>query len=180
MKSMNTSLTPTPQAETPAVSSAASAIADATAATTAAPAATPSDSSSKAALTPRSLLKQLQTQFPAFRDFLPLAIGIDKQLLAVMPELDRKTMRTALGIHTGSLRYLKVMEKAKQRHDLDGTAGAEVTDEHRAHATLIIKERHKKEAERKKAEREAAAAEEAARVRADKLNQLTAKFSRKG
>ena len=31
-----------------------------------------------------------------------------------------------------------------------------------------------------KAERDAAAAEEAARVRADKLNQLTAKFSRKG
>ena len=133
-----------------------------------------------AALTPRSLLKQLQTQFPAFRDFLPLSIGIDKQILAVMPELDRKTMRTALGIHTGSLRYLKVMEKAKVRHDLDGTAGAEVTDTHRAHATQVLQERFKKEADRKKAEREAAAAEEAARLRVDKLNQLTAKFSRKG
>jgi ProP effector len=156
---MNTSLTPQPAATEPA-----------TTATAAAP----------AALTPRTLLKQLQTQFPAFRDFLPLSIGIDKQILAVMPELDRKTMRTALGIHTGSLRYLKVMEKAKVRHDLDGTAGAEVTDTHRAHATQVLQDRFKKEAERKKAEREAAAAEEAARVRADKLNQLTAKFSRKG
>ncbi len=153
---MNTSTTPTPQADTPA----------------AAPA--------KAAYTPRSLLKHMQTHFPAFRDFLPLSIGIDKQLLAVMPELDRKTMRAALGIHTGSLRYLKVMEKAKQRHDLDGKAGAEVTDEHRAHATQVLKERHKKEAERKKAEREAAAAAEAARVHAEKLSQLAAKFSRKG
>jgi len=133
-----------------------------------------------AALTPRTLLKQLQTQFPAFRDFLPLSIGIDKQILAIMPELDRKTMRSALGIHTGSLRYLKVMEKAKVRHDLDGTPGAEVTDTHRAHAAQVLQERFKKEAERKKAERDAAAAEEAARVRADKLNQLTAKFSRKG
>ena len=159
MKSMNTSLTPQAPATEPAASAA-----------TAAP----------AAITPRSLLKQLQTQFPAFRDFLPLSIGIDKQILAVMPELDRKTMRTALGIHTGSLRYLKVMEKAKVRHDLDGTAGAEVTDTHRAHATQVLQERFKKEAERKKAERDAAAAEEAARVRADKLNQLTAKFSRKG
>ena len=163
MKSMNTSLTP----QAPASEPAATAV---TAASTSAP----------AALTPRSLLKQLQTQFPAFRDFLPLSIGIDKQILAVMPELDRKTMRTALGIHTGSLRYLKVMEKAKVRHDLDGTAGAEVTDTHRAHATQVLQERFKKEAERKKAERDAAAAEEAARVRADKLNQLTAKFSRKG
>ena len=157
MKSMNTSLTPQPPAAEPA-----------TAASTPAP----------AAQSPRSLLKQLQTQFPAFRDFLPLSIGIDKQLLAVMPELDRKTMRTALGIHTGSLRYLKVMEKAKVRHDLDGTPGAEVTDTHRAHATQVLQERYKKEAERKKAEREAKAAEEAARVRAEKLNQLAAKFSR--
>jgi ProP effector len=156
---MNTSLTPQPAATEPATTAAAPA---------------------PAALTPRSLLKQLQTQFPAFRDFLPLSIGIDKQILAVMPELDRKTMRTALGIHTGSLRYLKVMEKAKVRHDLDGTAGAEVTDTHRAHATQVLQDRFKKEAERKKAERDAAAAEEAARVRADKLNQLTAKFSRKG
>ncbi|MFC0168797.1 ProQ/FINO family protein [Pseudoduganella danionis] len=160
MKSMNTSTTPTPPAELSAES----------------PATTPA----KAAYTPRSLLKQLQTQFPAFRDFLPLSIGIDKQVLAALPELDRKTMRAALGIHTGSLRYLKVMEKAKQRHDLDGKPGAAVTDEHRAHATQVLKERHKKEAERKKAERDAAAAAEAARVHAEKLSQLAAKFSRKG
>jgi len=159
MKSMNTSLTSQPPATEPATAVSAPA---------------------PAAQTPRSLLKQLQTQFPAFRDFLPLAIGIDKQLLAIMPDLDRKTMRTALGIHTGSLRYLKVMEKAKVRHDLDGTPGAEVTDTHRAHATQVLQERYKKEAERKKAEREAQAAEEAARVRNDKLNQLAAKFSKKG
>ena len=162
MMSMNTSLTPQPPVTEPAAT---------------APAAT--SAQAPAALTQRSLLKQLQTQFPAFRDFLPLSIGIDKQILAVMPELDRKTMRTALGIHTGSLRYLKVMEKAKVRHDLDGTAGAEVTDTHRAHATQVLQERFKKEADRKKAERDAAAEEEAARVRADKLSQLTAKFSRK-
>ncbi|XGA68918.1 ProQ/FINO family protein [Duganella sp. BuS-21] len=156
---MNTSLTPQPPVAEPA---------------------TPASLPATAAQSPRSLLKQLQTQFPAFRDFLPLSIGIDKQLLAVMPDLDRKTMRTALGIHTGSLRYLKVMEKAKVRHDLDGTPGAEVTDTHRAHATQVLQERFKKEAERKKAERDAQAADEAARLRADKLTQLAAKFSKKG
>ncbi|MEC5164145.1 ProP effector [Janthinobacterium sp. CG_23.3] len=151
MKSMNTSsLTPQPAA-------------------TAAP-----------AQTARALLKQFQDQFPPFRDCLPLSIGIDKQILARLPELDRKLMRTALGIHTGSLRYLRVMEKAKIRYDLDGTAGAEVTQVHRDHATQVLQQRFKKEAERKKAEREAAAEEEANRVRLDKLNQLTAKFSRKG
>jgi ProP effector len=138
-------------------------------------------------LSARTLLKQFQQQFPPFRDCLPLSIGIDKQILARLPELDRKTMRTALGIHTGSLRYLRVMEKATVRYDLDGAAGAEVTQTHRDHATQVLQQRFKKEAERKKAERDAAtaqreaeAAEEANRLRQEKLNQLTAKFSRKG
>jgi ProP effector len=133
-----------------------------------------------AAMSARALLKQLQHQFPAFRNCLPLSIGIDKQLLARMPELDRKTMRAALGIHTGSLRYLRAMEKATVRYDLDGTAGAEVTDTHRLHAKEVLQQRFKKEAERKKAEREAAQAEEANRLRQEKLLQLASKFSRNG
>ena len=124
------------------------------------------------------LLKQFQQQFPAFRDCLPLSIGIDKQLLAKLPGLDRKTMRAALGIHTGSLRYLRAMEKATVRFHLDGTAGAAVTDTHRTHAKETLQQRFKKEAERKKAEREAAQAEEANRLRQEKLLQLASKFSR--
>lgn len=128
---------------------------------------------------PRALLKQLQQQFPAFRDCLPLAIGIDKQVLARMPNLNRKIMRAALGIHTGSMRYLRTMEKATVRYDLDGTPGAEVTDTHRQHAKELLQERFKKEAERKKAERAAAAEEEANRKRQEKLQQLASKFSRR-
>ena len=159
---MNTSLTtPTAATEADAATPAAEAVAVAA-----------------VAMTPRSLLKQLQTQFPAFRDFLPLTIGIDKQILAVMPELDRKTMRTALGIHTGSLRYLKVMEKAKLRHDLDGTAGAEVPEAHRLHAKEQLQQRFKKEADRKKAERDAALEEENNRKRQEKLQALASKFSK--
>ena len=166
-----TSSTPDQQATTPDTPvDAAPAAAPAAAATTPAP----------AGLTARALLKQFQEQFPPFRDCLPLSIGIDKQILARLPDLDRKLMRTALGIHTGSLRYLRVMEKAKVRYDLDGKAGAEVTATHREHATQVLQQRFKKEADRKKAEREAAAAEEANRLRLEKLNLLTAKFSRKG
>ncbi len=170
-----TSSTPDQQATTPDTQAdAAAASAPVPEALTAAPAAAP------AGLTARALLKQFQEQFPPFRDCLPLSIGIDKQILARLPDLDRKLMRTALGIHTGSLRYLRVMEKAKVRYDLDGKAGAEVTATHREHATQVLQQRFKKEADRKKAEREAAAAEEANRLRLEKLNLLTAKFSRKG
>jgi len=149
----------------------------------ASPVETPSEAPATAAQgTPppsaRALLKQLQQQFPAFRDCLPLAIGIDKQLLARIPGLDRKTMRAALGIHTGSMRYLRAMEKATQRFDLDGVAGAEVTDTHRLHAKEQLQLRFKKEAERKKLEKAAEAEAEAARLRQEKLQQLASKFSR--
>jgi ProP effector len=157
MKSMNTPSAVDETVDTPAIAPAA-----------------------PAAMSARTLLKQLQHQFPAFRNCLPLAIGIDKQLLARMPDLDRKTMRAALGIHTGSLRYLRAMEKATVRYDLDGAPGTGVTDTHRLHAKEVLQQRFKKEAERKKAERDAAQAEEANRLRQEKLLQLASKFSRNG
>lgn len=129
-------------------------------------------------LSARALLKQLQQEYPAFRDCLPLSIGIDKQLQARMPGLDKKVMRAALGIHTGSMRYLRAMEKAKVRHDLDGTPGAEVPEAHRLHAKEQLQQRFKKEAERKKAEREAAQEEENNRKRQEKLQALASKFSK--
>lgn len=157
---------------------AASAAPAAESAAPAAPAAAPA-ATGPAADSPRALLKQLQQQFEAFRNCLPLEIGIDKQLLARMPDLNRKLMRAALGIHTGSMRYLRAMEKATVRYDLDGKPGAEVTDTHRQHAKELLQQRFKKEAERKKAERDAAAQLEADRKREEKLQQLASKFSRK-
>jgi ProP effector len=158
---------------------------DAPAATAAEPATAPGTAPAAPGPSARTLLKQFQHDFKAFRDCLPLAIGIDKQILARMPGIERKAMRAALGIHTGSLRYLRAMEKATVRYDLDGTAGAEVTETHRTHAKETLQLRFKKEAERKKAERdaekagrEAAQAAEADKLRQEKLEQLASKFSR--
>ena len=130
----------------------------------------------------RALLKTLQQSFSVFRDYAPLAIGIDKQLLVRNSEIDRKVLRIALGIHTHSLRYLKVMEKATHRIDLDGKVGEEVTPEHRSHASEVLRERFKKDAERRHAQREAEVAERKAaaaeRQRSEKLSQLVEKFGR--
>ena len=123
----------------------------------------------------RALIKKLQEEFAVFRDYSPLAIGIDRQLLARQPELERKTLRMALGMHTHSLRYLKSMEKATQRLDLDGQSVAEVTEEHRSHAAETLRERFRKEAERKKAQREAEVQE---KLRTEKLGQLVEKFGK--
>lgn len=130
----------------------------------------------------RALLKDFQEKFAVFRECKPLAIGIDKQLLQRLPELDRKVLRMALGIHTNSVRYLKVMAKATVRSDLDGNSAGEITEEHRTHASKQLQERLKKDAElrkaRQKAEDAQREADRAAQRRAEKLNQLAAKFSR--
>ncbi len=131
----------------------------------------------------RALLKDLQASFDVFRNFSPLAIGIDKQLLAQQPDLSRKALRLALRSHTMSTRYLKEMEKAEVRLNLDGSAAGEVTAEARTHSGELLRERFKKKAEQRKAEEAAAKAEEAAAKaeerRVEKLSQLTEKFGRK-
>ena len=131
----------------------------------------------------RALLKDLQSRFDVFRNFSPLAIGIDKQLIAQEPELNRRALRLALRSHTMSTRYLKEMQTASARLNLDGSAAGEVTEEARTHSGDLLRERFKKQAEQRKAEQETArAAQEAAQAeqrRLEKLNQLTEKFGRK-
>jgi ProP effector len=136
---------------------------------------TPTESVESPVQNARALLKTLQTDFSVFRDYSPLAIGVDKQLLARRPNLDRKILRIALGMHTNSLRYLKTMEKATHRIDLDGNTGDELTPDHRSHATEVLRERFRKDAERRKAQREAEALE---RQRTEKLSQLVEKFGK--
>jgi ProP effector len=126
----------------------------------------------------RGLLKSLQEKYPVFGKFKPLAIGIDKQLLERETGVDRKTLRLALGMHTHSFRYLKSMEKADRRFDLDGNPAGEVPEEHRQHAADILRERAKKEAERREAERMAREAAVAEKQRMEKLNQLVQKFAK--
>ena len=124
----------------------------------------------------RALLKDLQERFAVFRNYSPLAIGIDKQLFAALPDLSRKSVRLAMRSHTMSTRYLKEMEKAAQRLNLDGTPAGEVTDENRQHATEQLKERFKKQAEQRKATEAAAKAEA---LKQKKLLELAEKFGRK-
>lgn len=124
----------------------------------------------------RALLKELHARFDVFRNHSPLAIGIDKQVFAQLPELEKKALRLAMRSHTISTRYLKEMEKATVRLNLDGTPAGEVTDENRQHAAELLRERFKKQVEQRKATEAAAKAEQ---LRAAKLNQLAEKFGRK-
>mgnify|MGYP001343378938 CR=1 FL=1 len=137
---------------------------------------TTTETTTEKTVDPRALLKDLQTRFDVFRNFSPLAIGIDKQVFAQLPEVSKKSLRLAMRSHTMSTRYLKEMEKAEVRLNLDGSSAGEVTAEARSHSGELLRERFKKKAEQRKAEEAAAKAE--ARHQ-EKLNQLTEKFGRK-
>lgn len=122
----------------------------------------------------RRLLADLEKRFPVFGEYKPLAIGIDKQLYAAMPDLDKKTARIALSLHTATTRYLKSMEKATSRFNLDGSPAGEVDDTHRQHASDTLRERYKVAKQKKRAQEEE---EKAQRQRAEKLQKLAEKFS---
>ena len=124
----------------------------------------------------KEMLKVLRAAFPVFAEFKPLAIGIDKQVFAQLPEVSKKSLRLAMRSHTMSTRYLKEMEKGTVRLNLDGTPAGEVTDENRQHAAEQLKERFKKQAEQRKAAEAEAKAEQR---RQEKLSQLAEKFGRK-
>lgn len=136
----------------------------------------------KPGLDPRGLLQKLQEVSITFREYRPVALRIDKAVAERFPEIDRKVIRSAMRTHTASTRYLKAMEKATHRFDLDGNACAEVAEEHRAHAAQTLKERFAEVARRKreaqKQEEARRREEEAERRKAEKLQQLVGRFSR--
>lgn len=123
----------------------------------------------------RALIKDLQARFDVFRECRPLAIGIDKQVFAALPEASPKILRRALAFHTKSTPYLKAMANATVRFDLDGSAGDAVPDEHRAYALELLRARFKKQAEQRKAE---IAQKEELERRNAKLAALADKFKR--
>jgi ProP effector len=133
--------------------------------------------------TVKALLQQLQRDFPVFAEFRPLAIGIDKQLIAQQPQLKSKILRSTLAVHTKSVRYLKELQFATVRFNLDGTQAGAVTDEQRALAATTLHEIFRKRAQEHKAklaaEAQAQAEAAAIREREAKLNQLVAKFAHK-
>ena len=144
---------------------------------------TTTETTTEKTVDPRALLKDLQTRFDVFRNFSPLAIGIDKQVFPQLPDVSKKSLRLAMRSHTMSTRYLKEMQIASARLNLDGSAAGEVTDEARTHSAELLRERFRKQAEQHKAEQEAARvvqeAAKAERRRLEKLSQLTEKFGRK-
>lgn len=145
--------------------------------------AAPAAEAKPAGIDARGLLQKLQESSPTFSEVKPLALRIDKAIAERFPDVDRKVIRSAMRMHTATTRYLKAVEKATARFDLDGKESGEVTEEQRQYASQTLKDRFAEVAKRKKAaaEQEKAKrdAEEAERRKSEKLTQLLGKFSKR-
>lgn len=129
------------------------------------------------------LLERLRADFPVFRDYLPLALGIHKTLMERQPDLDKNQVRQALHLHTSGNRYLKALVEGAPRLDLDGNPSGAVTAEQQTQAVTTLKERFRKQAEKRRAEEEEKQRQEKAereeRQRREKLEQLASKFNKR-
>ena len=102
-------------------------------------------------------------KFDVFKRFKPLALGIDQDLVAAMPQYDPALIARVLANHCRRPRYLKALASGGKRFDLNNRFKGEVTAEEQAIAAQhpSVKEALERAAA-KKAETEAAAATETA------------------
>ena len=75
---------------------------------------------------------------------LPLMIGVDKQVMAEMPDLKQATLRAALKLHVRSPKYLKNLRKGGHRYNLAGKPEGTISEGHRIGAVPHRKPKHQK------------------------------------
>jgi ProP effector len=83
--------------------------------------------------TVQAVLEKLFELYPHLfgAEFLPLKLGVFQELMTRHPDqFDRAGLKSALGLHTRSTRYLQSVAAGKKRHDLNGNAVEEVAPEH--------------------------------------------------
>jgi len=104
-----------------------------------------------------ALKTAVQTKFDVFKRFKPLALGIDQDLIAAMPQYDSALIMRVLANHCRRPRYLKALARGGKRFDLNNRFKGEVTPEEQAVAAQnpMVKEMLEKQAARR-AEAEAA------------------------
>ena len=81
-------------------------------------------------------------KYDVFKRFKPLALGIDQDLAAAMPQYDPALIARVLANHCRSPRYLKALARGGKRFDLNNRFKGEVSAEEQAIAAQhpIVKE----------------------------------------
>ncbi len=106
------------------------------------------------------IAEHIYGKFDVFKRFKPLALGIDQDLVAAMPQYDPALIARVLANHCRRPRYLKALAKGGKRFDLNNRFKGEVSAEEQAIAA-------QNPAVKESLERIAAKQAEAAQAKAD-------------
>ncbi|HFC8520237.1 ProQ/FINO family protein [Neisseria lactamica] len=71
-------------------------------------------------------------KYNVFKRFKPLALGIDQDLIAALPQYDAALIARVLANHCRRPRYLKALARGGKRFDLNNRFKGEVTPEEQA------------------------------------------------
>ncbi|MEZ5477195.1 MAG: ProQ/FINO family protein [Thiolinea sp.] len=93
----------------------------------------------------RALDQRLQ-DFPVWRDFQPLALGIDKDIFRLIndeqfPGGSKKMLQKLLRMHTGHPKYLQALVQGGERYRLAGAVDGTVTEDQSQLAAETIRRR---------------------------------------
>lgn len=87
------------------------------------------------------VLEQLFELYPHLfgERFVPLKVGIFQDILEAHPDVfTRTTLKAALGMHTGSTRYLQCVANGTPRFDLQGNQVQALAPQHIFHAIVTL------------------------------------------
>lgn len=74
----------------------------------------------------------IYNKYDVFKRFKPLAVGIDQDLIAVLPQFDPALIARVLANHCRRPRYLKALARGGKRFDLNNRFKGEVSPEEQA------------------------------------------------
>lgn len=78
------------------------------------------------------IAEHIYHKYEVFKRFKPLAIGIDQDLVAALPQFDATLIARVLANHCRRPRYIKSLARGGKRFDLNNRFKGEVTPEEQA------------------------------------------------
>lgn len=92
----------------------------------------------------QELLKKLKDEYPVINVCRPLPKGVEKQLIRKDPALSKEILQLALQNHRNSIEYLTNVAAGGTYLQIDGTAGAQVSEQQIRQAELQLGNKKKK------------------------------------
>lgn len=96
------------------------------------------------------IAEHIYSKYEVFNRFKPLAIGIENDLIAALPQFDPKLINRVLSNHCRRPRYVKAIAKGGKRFNLNNRFQGEISAEEQQHAAQnpLVKEMLEKYAQK--------------------------------